>query len=37
VSNAYLSGEGSAAESEIELDLCVFGAAAPGELHCHRH
>jgi hypothetical protein len=37
VSNAYLSGEGSAAESGIELDLCVFGAAALGELHCHRH
>jgi hypothetical protein len=37
VSNAYLSEEGSAAESGIELDLCVFGAAALGELHCHRH
>ena len=35
--DAYLPGEGSTAESGIELDLCVFGAAAPGEPHCHRH
>ena len=37
VGDAYLSGEGSAAESGIELDVCVFGAAALGEPHCHRH
>ena len=41
--DAYLSGEigsvdaGSAAEPVIELDLGVFGAAAVGGPHCHRH